>query len=62
MSATPADDAQTSPAWNCGCKYTTFFCHEQIKMPFMRIICINGRGSLAYNAILNMSGNGIVAD
>ena len=25
MSATPADDVQTSPAWNCGCKYTTFF-------------------------------------
>ena len=29
MSATPADDAQTSPAWNCGCKYTTFFGYEQ---------------------------------
>ena len=27
------------------------------KMPFMQI-CINGRGDLAYNAILNMSGNG----
>ena len=25
MSATPADDAQTSPAWNCDRKYTTFF-------------------------------------
>ncbi len=32
MSATPADDAQTSPAWNCGCKYTTFFRDMQIKM------------------------------
>ena len=25
MSATPADDMQTSPAWNCDRKYTTFF-------------------------------------
>ena len=25
MSATLADDAQTSPAWNCDRKYTTFF-------------------------------------
>ena len=37
MSATPADDVQTSPAWNCGCKYTTFFWYDQIKMPFMQI-------------------------
>ena len=38
MSATPADDAQTSPAWNCGCKITIFFWIEQIKKPFMRIL------------------------
>jgi hypothetical protein len=25
MSATPADDVQTSPAWNCGCKGTIIF-------------------------------------
>ena len=30
MSATPADDAQTSPAWNCGCKGTTKFADMQI--------------------------------
>ena len=29
MSATPADDAQTSPAWNCGCKDTKKFRTEQ---------------------------------
>ena len=31
MSATPADDAQTSPAWNCGCKDTKKNRTEQIK-------------------------------
>ena len=30
MSATQADDAQTSPAWNCGCKGTTKFADLQI--------------------------------
>ncbi len=30
MSATPADDVQTSPAWNCGCKDTTKFADVQI--------------------------------
>ena len=40
----------------CGCKGSELFWIEQIKMPFMRKFCINGRGSLAYNAILNMSG------
>ena len=31
MSATPADDVQTSPTWNCDCKGTTFFLIEQEK-------------------------------
>ena len=34
MSATPADDAQTSPAWNCGCKDTIIFGEMQIKIAF----------------------------
>ena len=34
MSATPADDVQTSPAWNCGCKITKLFWIEQEKSPF----------------------------
>ena len=34
MSATPADDAQTSPAWNCGCKDTTKFAIVQEKSHF----------------------------
>ena len=61
MSATPADDVQTSPAWNCDCKGSELFWIVQIKMPFMRFLH-KWQGSLAYNAILNMSGNGIVAD
>ena len=39
MSATPADDAQTSPAWNCGCKDTKLFWIEQIKIT-LRVIFI----------------------
>ncbi len=29
MSATPADDVQTSPTWNCDCKGTIIFWIEQ---------------------------------
>ena len=32
MSAIPADDVQTSPAWNCGCKGSELFCIEQEKL------------------------------
>ena len=39
------------------CKVTELFWIEQIKMPFMRFLH-KWQGSLAYNAILNMSGNG----
>ena len=38
MSATPADDVQTSPAWNCDCKGSELFWIVQIKMPFMRFL------------------------
>ena len=41
------------------CKDSEIFWIEQIKMPFMRNLHI-WQGSF-YNAILNMSGNGIVA-
>ena len=37
MSATPADDAQTSPAWNCGCKDTTKIADVQEKSHFCTI-------------------------
>ena len=30
MSATLADDVQTAPAWNCGCKVTIKFADMQI--------------------------------
>ena len=45
----------------CDCKGSELFWIVQIKMPFMRFLH-KWQGSLAYNAILNMSGNGIVAD
>ena len=38
MSAIPADDVQTSPAWNCDCKGSELFWIVQIKMPFMRFL------------------------
>ena len=34
MSATPADDVQTSPAWNCGCKDSEMFWIVQEKSLF----------------------------
>ena len=51
MSATPADDAQTSPAWNCGCKGSELFWIVQIKMPFMSEN-INGGIELTYRTCL----------
>ena len=39
MSATPADDAQTSPAWTCDCKYTTFFGYGQEKSQKLLKLC-----------------------
>jgi hypothetical protein len=35
---------------------------EKRKSPLMLVVNTNGEEILAYNAILNMSGNGIVAD
>ena len=51
MSATQADDAQTSPAWNCGCKGTNLFWIKQIKKPFMSEN-INGGIELTYRTCL----------
>ena len=34
MSATPADDVQTSPAWNCGCKGTKKNAYAQVLCDF----------------------------
>ena len=45
MSATPADDAQTSPAWNCGCKDTIIFAYMQIKIAFKAIFLVDGGNS-----------------
>ena len=44
MSATPADDAQTSPAWNCGCKDTNLFWIVQEKCIPLCIFMFKGRG------------------
>ena len=38
MSATPADDVQTSPAWNCGCKITKLFWIVQMKNAIYAIL------------------------
>ncbi len=35
MSATPADDVQTSPAWNCGCKGSDFIWFVQMFFVFL---------------------------
>ena len=43
MSATPADDAQTSPAWNCGCKGSELFWIVQINGDFFAIYWFSGR-------------------
>ena len=53
-----ANDVQTSLSAGSRRKGSTFFWIVQIKMPFMRILH-KWQGD---NAILNMSGNGVVAD
>ena len=40
MSATPADDVQTSPAWNCGCKDSDFLGDMQEKSHFGAIFLV----------------------
>ncbi len=42
MSATPADDVQTSPAWNCGCKGSEIFWIVQEMSDFLG--CFSGVG------------------
>ncbi len=43
MSATPADDAQTSSAWNSGCKDSEKFAGVQEKSHFSAIFCLEDR-------------------
>ena len=50
MSATPADDAQTSPAWNCGCKDTDFFALMQENSDFFAIFSLEAGVTRRINA------------
>ena len=49
MSATPADDVQTSPAWNCGANIQQFFesckgkCEKVQNDAFLWIFWFRGR-------------------
>ena len=42
MSATPADDVQTSPAWNCGCKGTKKIAFLQENCDFCLVEALKG--------------------